>query len=238
MSAEWYPGIRAFCSYWSHAPMLQQTFQTLEREFVADNDACIDAAKGLVECACRIIIDGLDDPLNPQKPANADVPICVLVGIVIKLLKLGDIRHRGFADLVKFHNGLTDSLRVLRNDAGNVSHGKDGFIAKLSTHHRRSAILAADAIVTFLHEAYLEIEPDPSKSLEPYERFAISNESIDAFSSISSAEAEDGLLHVMVSLPGDDEISLVIEPSRLLFGVDREAYKFALSACREAEAAA
>ncbi|MGO8205214.1 hypothetical protein ACC735_39155, partial [Rhizobium ruizarguesonis] len=26
---------------------------------------------------------------------------------------------------------------------------------KLSSHHRRSALLAADAIVTFLHEAYL-----------------------------------------------------------------------------------
>lgn len=52
MSADWYPGIRAFCTHWKHAPMLQQTFETLEREFDDENDACIDAAKGLVECAC------------------------------------------------------------------------------------------------------------------------------------------------------------------------------------------
>jgi hypothetical protein len=65
MSADWYPGIRAFCTHWKHAPMLQQTFETLEREFAYENDACIDAAKGFVECACRLLIQELDDPLNP-----------------------------------------------------------------------------------------------------------------------------------------------------------------------------
>lgn len=38
-------------------------------------------------------------------------------------------------------------------------------------------------------------------------------------------------------LPGGDEVPLAIEPSRLLFGVDREAYKLVLNACREAKAA-
>ena len=65
MSADWYPGIRAFCAHWKHAPMLQQTFATLEREFTDENDACIDAAKGLVECACRVLIEELDDALAP-----------------------------------------------------------------------------------------------------------------------------------------------------------------------------
>ena len=54
MSADWYPGIQAFCSHWRHAPMLQQTLGTLEREFADDSDASIDAAKALVECACRL----------------------------------------------------------------------------------------------------------------------------------------------------------------------------------------
>ena len=53
MSADWYPGIKAFCAYWRHAPMLQQTFETLEREFANKNNSCIDAAKGLVESACK-----------------------------------------------------------------------------------------------------------------------------------------------------------------------------------------
>ena len=64
MSADWYPGIKAFSTHWRHAPMLQQTFATLEREFADENDACIDAAKGFVECACRLLIEELDDPVR------------------------------------------------------------------------------------------------------------------------------------------------------------------------------
>lgn len=44
MSAEWYPGIKVFCAHWRHAPMLQQTFETLEQTFAEGNDACIDAS--------------------------------------------------------------------------------------------------------------------------------------------------------------------------------------------------
>lgn len=238
MSADWYPGIRAFCTHWKHAPMLQQTFETLEREFVDENDACIDAAKGLVECACRVLIEELDDPLAPLKPEAADTPLGHLVGVATRLLDLGAVRHRAFSDLIKQHNKLTETLRVLRNEAGTVSHGKDGFIAKLSAHHRRSAMLAADAIITFLHEAYLEREPDPVRTLEPYERFEDSNALIDELAAVRAEDGEeDGLLHVSVILPGGDEVPLAIEPSRLLFGVDREAYKLVLNACREARAA-
>jgi len=85
MSGDWYPAIRAFCNHWRDAPMLQQTFATLESEFADDNDACIDAAKSLVECACRVIIDELDDPLAPIKPEASDTPINALVGVAIRL---------------------------------------------------------------------------------------------------------------------------------------------------------
>ena len=44
MSARWDPGIRAFRAHWRHAPMPQQTFETLEREFADENDVCVDAA--------------------------------------------------------------------------------------------------------------------------------------------------------------------------------------------------
>jgi hypothetical protein len=237
MSADWYPGIKAFSTHWRHAPMLQQTFEALEREFGEDNDACIDAAKGFVECACRVLIEELDNPLSPQKPEAADTPLGTLVGIATRLLDLGAVRHRAFSDLIKQHNKLTETLRVLRNEAGTVSHGKDGFIAKLSAHHRRSALLAADAIVTFLHEAYLEREPDPVRTFEPYERFGASNAIIDEFASLKAELDEEGSIRAVVILPDGDEVPLAIEPSRLLFGVDREAYKFVLNACREAKTA-
>ncbi len=238
MSADWYPGIKAFSAHWRQAPMLQQTFETLEREFADENDACIDAAKGFVECACRLLIEELDDPLSPKKPVAPDTALGELVGLATRMLDLGTVRHRAFSDLIKQHNKLTDTLRVLRNEAGTVSHGKDGFIAKLSAHHRRSAMLAADAIVTFLHEAYLEREPDPVRTFEPYERFDVSNAIIDEYAALRADDGEDGLLHLAVILPDGEQVPLAIETSRLLFGVDREAYKFVLNACREAKASA
>jgi hypothetical protein len=238
MSADWYPGIKAFSAHWRHAPMLQQTFETLEREFVDENDACIDAAKGFVECACRLLIEELDDPVSPKKPTAPDTALGELVGLATRMLDLGTVRHRAFSDLIKQHNKLTDTLRVLRNEAGTVSHGKDGFIAKLSAHHRRSALLAADAIVTFLHEAYLEREPDPVRTFEPYERFEASNAIIDELATLRAELDEEGFIRAVVVLPDGDEVPLAIETSRLLFGVDREAYKLVLNACREAQAAA
>ena len=236
MRADWYPGIQAFCSHWRHAPMLQQTLDTLEREFADDGDASIDAAKALVECACRLLVEGLDDPAAPLKPAKSDIPLAELLGLATRMLDLGEVRDRAFATLIKEHNRLADALRVLRNEAGTVSHGKDGFIRKLSVHHRRAALLAADAIVTFLHEAYLERDPDPVLSLEPFERFAESNATIDEYAAIIAEADEDGILRARVLLPNGEEITLTVEPSRLLFGVDREAYKLALNACRDAAA--
>lgn len=236
--SDWYPGIRAFCAHWQHAPMLQQTFETLERDFDEGNDACIDAAKGLVECACRLLNEELADPVSPLPPLAADAALSDLVGRATRLLDLGSTRHRAFANLIREHNRLTEALRVLRNEAGPVSHGKDGFIAKLSVHHRRGALLAADAIITFLHEAYLEREPDPVRTFEPYERFAASNDQIDRYSSVRVDSDEEGLPVAFVSLPNGDEIPIPLEASRLLFGIDREAYKVARNACREVQLAA
>ena len=236
MNADWYPGIQAFCSHWRHAPMLQQTLDTLEREFADDSDASIDAAKALVECACRLLVEELDDPAAPVKPAKSDISLAELLGLTTRMLDLGEVRDRASATLIKEHNWLADALRVLRNEAGTVSHGKDGFIRKLSVHHRRAALLAADAIVTFLHEAYLERDPDPVLTLEPFERFAESNATIDEYAAVIAEADEDGILRARVLLPNDEEITLTVEPSRLLFGVDREAYKLALNACRDAAA--
>jgi hypothetical protein len=234
MTLDWYPGLRAFCRYWDHAEMLQQTFATLEQEFAGDNDACIDAAKGIVECACRVIIDELDDPARPLKPAGADASIGALVGATNRLLKLSDIRDRKFADLVKHHNNLTDSLRELRNEAGTVSHGKGGFVAKLSAHHRRAAVLSADAIVTYLQEAYLETSVNLAQTREPYERFEKFNELIDSAVSVEAKTDDDGNLAVTIRLPGGDILPITASPSRFLYQMDRAAYIEALNAVRSA----
>ncbi|MEG6550332.1 abortive infection family protein [Desulfocurvibacter africanus] len=216
--------------------MLQQTFAALEREFADGNDACIDAAKGIVECTCRVLIENLDNPSKPVKPQEGCPDFGAWVSAAVRVLKLSEVRDEAFKKLVSQHHKLTNSLGALRNAAGPVSHGKDAFIAKLSAHHRRAALLAADAIVTFLHEAYLEREPDPSQTLEPYERFAEANRLIDDYTSVEAATDIQNIISIVIRLPNGEEMPLLVEVSRLLFHADREAYKQALEAAREAEA--
>lgn len=150
------------------------------------------------------------------------------------MLKLGDIRHRKFSDLIKHHNGLADSLRVLRNDAGPLSHGKDGFIQTLTVYHRRAAILAADAIVAFLHHAYLEAQLDPMNSREPWEWFAVDNALIDTHVglAVDTEDSDSSTPILRFLLPDGDELSINIEVSRLLYQLDRGAYVEALNAAR------
>lgn len=236
MSMDWCPGIREACTYWRSATMLQHTFEALQASLESGSDASIDAAKGMVECVCRVIIDELDDRTSPLKPQKDDAPITEWVSAATRVLKLGDIRHRKFADLIKHHNGLAESLRVLRNDGGPLSHGKDGFIQVLTIYHRRAAVLAADAVVAFLHQSYLNAQLDPISSREPWERFAADNALIDAHVGLAVDSEDDDSPTLRFLLPAGDDLPLKIEVSRLLYQLDRDAYVEALNAARGAVA--
>lgn len=232
MSADWYTGIEEFCLYWREAEMLQQTFETLKREVANDSDGSIDASKAIVECACKIIITELDDPARSIRPDKEDAPINQWVAKAIQLLKLGDTRDRAFADLLKSHNNLTEALRVLRNEAGPLSHGREGFIQAVTAHHRRAAVLSADSLIALLHKAYQGIEWNISYTREPYERFESKNKAIDAGCSID-AYGEENFLVATITLPGGEAIPLKVEISRLLFSIDRNAYIEALNSSAE-----
>jgi hypothetical protein len=93
-------------------------------------------------------------------------------------------------------------------------------------------VLSADAIVTFLHGAYLDAEVDWSQTREPYDRFEEMHDRIDANVSLTATVDEDGLLAVEVLLPSGDSLPLRIEASRLLYQLDRAAYREAVRATR------
>ena len=232
MTLDWYPAIRECCAYWNQAAMLQQTFEALEKSFIEDNDACIDCAKSIVEVVCRVIIDELDDPARPAKPPEDTPSFGAWVSAAVRTLKLGDVRNNAFQKLVSQHHKLTETLGTLRNGAGPVSHGRDGFIARLSVYHRRAAVLSADAIVAFLHQAYIESDINLAQTREPYERFETFNGLIDAVVSLQAETDEDGDLAVTIRLPGGDVLPITAPPSRFLYQMDRTAYIEALNAAR------
>ncbi len=237
MRPDWYPAIRECCSYWDDAPMLQQTFEALEKSFGEDNDACIDCAKSIVEVVCRVIVEELDDPRFPLKPRDENPPFGAWVSAAVRTLKLGDVRNTAFQKLISQHHKLTETLGTLRNGAGPVSHGKDGFIQRLSVYHRRAAVLSADAIVAFLHQAYREAELNLNRTHEPFERFKDWNTLIDEHVGLEAKiDEEEGTLNLMVVLPDQDRFRLIFPVSRVLFQLDREAYKEALAAAQRAQA--
>lgn len=236
MSLDWSPGIREACAYWHEAPMLQQTYEALERTFDQDNDACIDCAKTVVEVICRIVVESFHTAKAPLKPAQETPSLSDWLSAAIKALKLGDVRDEKFKKLVSSHHKLADALNDLRNKAGPASHGKDPYLDRLAVHHRRTAVLAADAVVSFLHQAYLDSQLDPVSSCEPWERFADANALIDRSVGLSVITDEEGNLFLNFLLPGRVVLPLPIEVSRLLYQLDREAYVEALNAARGAPA--
>jgi hypothetical protein len=74
MTLDWCPGIREACGYWRDAPMLQQTFEAMERNLEQNNDACIDCAKTVVEVICRVVP-------HPASPAQANAGDALAVGL-------------------------------------------------------------------------------------------------------------------------------------------------------------
>lgn len=217
--------------------MLQQTFEALERTLEQDNDACIDCAKAVVEVVCRVIVDSFHTPLAPLKPVQDTPTLSDWLSAAIRALKLGDIRDEKFKKLVSSHHKLADALNELRNKSGPASHGKDPYLERLAIHHRRTAVLAADAIVAFLHKGYLDTQLDPISSREPWERFAEQNDMIDRHVGIvidTEADAEAGTPCLNFQLPNGDSLPIKFEVSRLLYQLDREAYVEALNAARSA----
>lgn len=238
--SDWYPAIRECCAYWDGAAMLHQTFESFESDFENENDACIDSAKSIVESVCRIIVEELDDPNDPKKPDEASPNFSKWVSCAVRVLKLGRTADEHVRDLITAHNKLADALGKLRNECGPVSHGRPAFLDRLSQHHRRAAVLAADAIVALLHQAYLKAEWNLARTREPYERFGTQHEVLDAHCVFESAEIdEEGQLNVSVALPaGADPIFLEALPSQFLFHLDRPAYIEALNAALTARTAA
>lgn len=229
-SFDWCPGIREACGHWRDAPMLQQNLEALEQTLDQNNDACIDCAKTIIEVVCRVIVESFHTAQVPLKPTQETPSLSDWLSAAVRALKLGDIRDDKFKKLVSSHHKLAGALNDLRNQAGPASHGKDPYLERLAVHHRRSAVLAADAIVAFLHKAYLDTQLDPASSREPWERFAEHNALIDVHVGLSVETDDEGLTSLQFLLPNGDVLPLAVEASRLLYQFDRKAYVEALNA--------
>lgn len=227
------PNIYDFCRHWSDAPNVKQALQALELVDKEDNDGVLCASKAMVECACKTIVEELDDPSNPIKgwpnsPIKAEDPsMGNWMAAATNLLDLVSDKTDAFNSIIGQYNELAQKLGRFRNKAGTIGHGRMGFEQKLSAHHRRTALITADTVIGFLHDAYLATQTDPVSTFEPYDRFSQINDVIDANSAFVAAQVEeDGTLYGRISF-GKDKAEHVfsVSVSEFLFGTDRFAYR-------------
>ena len=175
-------------------------------------DFAFDLAKTLIESVCKTILEDIGHPAR----ATWDAPkVMRETTTYLAILPAGHPNAAKARDsITKTLNGLHTTVRglcELRNNYGLSSHGRDGFSARLELQHAVLAAQAADTIVSFLYRVHRDSLAQTPGSRVYYEDHDDFNEAFD-------------LENETISLG-----NLEFLPSRVLFHVDREAYRASLS---------
>jgi hypothetical protein len=184
----------------------------------------VDHVKAFIESVCLTIMGELRQPVPSSTPSTTDL-------LVAALNPLGLRNSRGASKLDKVLSGfnkLADALSDMRNANGPIAHGKDAFLDALTADHARAFLHTGDAILGVLLHALDGKQPDLTVTREPYESFPHLNDKIDRAVIVSARiDENDDRQMVVFSVatgPREEAIELRVEPSRLLYGIDREAY--------------
>ena len=193
------------------ADFIEQQIDALEHAVESVPDFAFDLSKTLIESVCKTVLADIGQSANP----NWDAP---------KLLKETTNRlnllPRNHPNPAKARDSVEKTLRgmlqtiqglcELRNNYGMASHGRDAFSARLDIRQATLAAHAADTIVSFLYRIHRDALMQTAGARVYYEDHADFNEAFD-------------LEHETFRLG-----NLEFLPSRVLFHVDREAYRAAL----------
>ena len=193
------------------AEFIEQQIAAIENAVESVPDFAFDLSKTLIESVCKTVLADIGQSANP----NWDAP---------KLLKETmnrlNLLPRNHPDPAKARDSVEKTLRgmlqtiqglcELRNNYGMASHGRDAFSARLDIRQATLAAQAADTIVSFLYRIHRDALMQTAGARVYYEDHADFNEAFD-------------LEHETFQLG-----NLEFLPSRVLFHVDREAYRAAL----------
>jgi hypothetical protein len=209
---------------WLDAPLLASHYDAIVESYKGSGHDIIATSKSFVECVCRIILGEFGKP-EPASDSNTTY----LLSRALKAVGLANTKGASrLDDILTAHNKMADALSFVRNNYDAGAHGKDGFLDTLNTNECRAYLITADSLVAILLGAYEGREPDLRFTREPYERFAHLHDRVDRSvsirASIDSDSGADTLVVVFSSQYLPDEIELRLEPSELLYALDRTAY--------------
>lgn len=217
------PQFRRAKERWAEAPTLAAHYDAVVKSYESNEYGIIASVKSFIECVCITVLGEFG------KSAPSDASTTLLLGEALKALGLDSGRGSSkLGKLLSAHNKMADALNEMRNEHDPVAHGKDGFLDALTTNECRAFLVTADTILALLLAAYEGTEPDLRFTREPYERFVRFHDRVDHATSIDAEVDVDGDVETLVvrlsteTLPEGFEIRL--EPSKLLYAVDREMY--------------
>jgi abortive infection Abi-like protein len=224
------PNFRQAKEHWSDAPTLSSHYQSLIDSYTTNSFTLIETIKSFIESVCLTILVEFGKSMPASDPSTTDM-------LVETLKCLGFQNTRGASKLDKVlsaYNRLGDALSEMRNEHGPIAHGKDGFLDNLSNNHRRAFLLIGDTLIGLLLSALEGKEPDLKFTREPYERFSHFHDRIDYSVVVETSIRDDEELPIievkMRTGNLSDDITLLIEPSKLLYYMDRTAYTELLAA--------
>jgi len=217
------PNYRRACDRWPDAPALRKHYKLLiQSDF--DDFGLIESIKSFLESVCLTILGDFGHPLPANRPSLTE-----LFTAALKPLGMQNTRGGSSLDRVlSAFNKLADALSDVRNEYGALAHGKHGFFESLTRDENRAFLHTGDAVLAMLLNALEGTSPALASTREPYKRFQHFNDRIDRSVQVSAdVDVDSGQQTVVIKIVAsgkDDALELRIEPSELLFAIDRLAY--------------
>ncbi len=218
------PNYRRAAQRWPGAQTLANGYDALAACFTESAYGLVEHVKSFVESVSLTIMVEHGEPKPSDKPSTTELLVAALSALGLRNSKGAD----KLDSVLSGFNRLSDALSAMRNENGSVAHGKDGFLDSITADHARAFLHVGDAILGVLLNALEGKEPNLKETREPYETFLHHNERIDRAVNLNARiddEDERPILVLSVATGShEDPIDLRLEPSRLLYGVDRQAY--------------
>jgi hypothetical protein len=219
------PNYRRARQRWPDAPMLGACHDSLCACFAGNAHGQVEQVKAFIECVCRTIIT----ELRASMPPRSDPSTTELLSATLAPLGLQHSRGASaLGTLMSGFNRLAHALTTMRNENGPVAHGREGFLDAVAADHARAFLHAGDAILAVVLSAYEGKQPDLVATRQPYESFPHLNDRIDRIVALAARVDEDTSRPVLVvkvtTGTRSEPFELRVDPSRLLYGIDREAY--------------
>lgn len=228
------PSFRRAADRWPEAATLSLQLASLSAAHETGDHGLVGVAKSFVECVAKTIISEFSTEVPDNDSTTA------LVNRALEHVGFGGTRTSSpLSQVLSAHNRLADGLTAMRNCNDPNVHGKDGFLDILTENEMRVFLVTADALVGLLLAAYEGSEPSLVYTREPYVRFTHLHQRIDRRIPFTvTVDASDGdpilLLQIqteaLASSSQATPLELRLELSRLLYGVDRNAYVDVLNA--------